>query len=137
MARQKWKEWAENEDNLNVLSAWARAGLTDEKIAKQIGISRSTLAEWKNKHKSIADALSSGKEFADRLVENSLYKMALGFYVNETKGFKLRTVEYSPEGRKCKEYEELKTIEERHYIDPDIKMCIRDSIKAENAVCGH
>ena len=31
--RQKWKEWAENPDNLTVLAAWARAGKTDEQIA--------------------------------------------------------------------------------------------------------
>ena len=45
--RQKWREWAESEEHQAVLSAWARAGMTDEEIAKQIGISRSTLAEWK------------------------------------------------------------------------------------------
>ena len=45
--KQKWKEWSENEDNQRVLSAWSRAGMTDEEIARQIGISRSTLIEWK------------------------------------------------------------------------------------------
>lgn len=45
--KQKWKEWSENEDNQRVLSAWSRAGMTDEEIARQIGISRSTLVEWK------------------------------------------------------------------------------------------
>ena len=48
--RQKWREWAESEEHQAVLSAWARAGMTDEEIAKQIGISRSTLAEWKKKY---------------------------------------------------------------------------------------
>ena len=43
--KQKWKEWSENEDNQRVLSAWSRAGMTDEEIARQIGISRSTLIE--------------------------------------------------------------------------------------------
>ena len=38
--RQKWREWAESEEHQAVLSAWARAGMTDEEIAKQIGISR-------------------------------------------------------------------------------------------------
>ena len=75
MARQRWQEWAENEDNLSVLAAWARAGQTDEEIAKAIGISRSTLSEWKKKHEPIRKALSTGKDFANRLVENSLFKM--------------------------------------------------------------
>ena len=72
MARQKWQEWAENEDRLSILAAWARAGKTDEEIAKLIGISRSTLSEWKKKHESIGKALSITKDYADRLIEGSL-----------------------------------------------------------------
>ena len=61
--RQKWREWAESEEHQAVLSAWARAGMTDEEIAKQIGISRSTLAEWKKKYAPINAALATGKNF--------------------------------------------------------------------------
>ena len=92
--RQKWREWAESEEHQAVLSAWARAGMTDEEIAKQIGISRSTLAEWKKKYAPINAALATGKDFADRLIENSLYKKAIGFYAREQKAFKVKTVEY-------------------------------------------
>lgn len=119
--RQKWKEWAENPDNLTVLSAWARAGKTDEQIAKLIGISRSTLAEWKKNHGSIREALSTGKEFANSMVENSLYKKALGFSVPVKKAFKVRKVIYDETGRKKEEKEELETIEETHYVEPDTK----------------
>ena len=31
--KQKWKEWSENEDNQRVLSAWSRAGMTDEEYS--------------------------------------------------------------------------------------------------------
>ena len=88
--RQKWKEWAENDDRLTVLSAWARSGMTDEEIAQQIGISRSTLAEWKKKYPKIGEALATGKDIADRLIEDSLYRRALGFYVYEEKAIKVR-----------------------------------------------
>ena len=81
MARPKWTEWENRKDNLNVLSAWARAGLTDEQIAKHIGVSRSTLSEWKKKYPNIAEALNTGEEFSNRLVEHSLYKMTQGFHV--------------------------------------------------------
>ena len=57
VARQRWEEWVNDENRLAVLQAWARAGLSDERIAKHIGISRSTLNEWKKKHQSIRDAL--------------------------------------------------------------------------------
>lgn len=122
MARQKWREWVENEENLVVLTAWARAGLTDEEISRQIGISRSTLAEWKKKFTQIREALSTGKEFADRLVENSLFKMTQGFFVKETKGLKVKNVEYDPEtGKRLSEKENVVMVEERHYIEPDFK----------------
>lgn len=125
MARSRWQEWAENDDNLAVLTAWARAGLTDEEIAKKIGIRRSTLAEWKKKHPSILAALSTGKEFADRMVENSLFRKTQGFMVNVRKAFKIKTVEYDPEtGRKVKESEELQLAEETEYIEPDTKAII-------------
>lgn len=119
--RQKWREWAENEDNLTVLSAWARAGKTDQEIAKEIGISRSTLSEWKKNHESIRKALHTGKEFANRLVENSLYKKALGFYVTETKAFKVKRVEFDDRGRRVEEREELQTAEQTRYIEADTK----------------
>ena len=123
--RQKWKEWAENDDRLTVLSAWARSGMTDEEIAKQIGISRSTLAEWKKKYPKIGEALATGKDIADRLIEDSLYRRALGFYVYEEKAIKVRNVDYDKEtGRKIKETEEIQTASERHYIASDIKAII-------------
>ena len=48
MAKGKWEKWIEP-NHLLILGAWARDGLTDEDIAHNIGISRSTLKEWKKK----------------------------------------------------------------------------------------
>lgn len=121
MARQKWQEWSENQDNLAVMSAWARAGLTDEEIAKQIGISRSTLVDWKKKHESIRTALSPGKEFSNRLVENTLFKTTQGYEVKVKKAFKLKKIEYDETGRKKTENEVLEYAEETVYIKPEIK----------------
>ncbi|WP_333684501.1 helix-turn-helix domain-containing protein [Enterocloster lavalensis] len=119
--RQKWQEWEGNEDRLNVLAAWARAGKTDEEIAKAIGISRSTLAEWKKHHESIRTALSIGREYADRLVENSLYKIALGYTVTEKKAFKLRKIEYDELGKKKSEEEVLEYADETRHISGDLR----------------
>lgn len=119
--RQLWKEWSENENNLAVLEAWARAGMTDEQIAKNIGVRRSTLSEWKKKHENIRTALSVGKEFADRMVENSLFGMTQGRMVKVQKAFKLRKVNYDQSGKKTSEEEYLDTVEEDYYIEPDIK----------------
>ncbi len=120
MAKQKWKEWAENEERLTVLSAWARAGLTNEEIAGKIGISRSTLTEWKKKYKPIREAIDTGKEIADRMVEDALYRLALGYTIKVRKAFKLRNVTYK-DGKREKEEERLETIEEDLHVKPDVK----------------
>ena len=90
--RDKYKEWL-NEDKLLLLQRWARNGLTDEQIAKNIGISRSTLNEWKRKFPLISDTLKKEKEVVDTEVENALLKRALGGTLTEiTKERVLNTV---------------------------------------------
>lgn len=70
-------------DNLLRLQAWARNGLTDEQIANNMGISVSTLYDWKNKYSDITESLKRGKEVVDALVENALFKRALGYEYEE------------------------------------------------------
>lgn len=96
MAKGKYQEWLEPEGLLKI-EGWARDGLTDEQIADNIGISRSTLNSWKDKYSDISDTLKRGKEVVDRQVENALLKRALGYEYTET------TREYIPE------LEEMKT----------------------------
>jgi hypothetical protein len=81
MPKRKYEQWLEPE-GLALLGGWARDGLTDEQIAHNIGISRSTLKVWKNKFPAISATLKAGKEVVDRMVENSLIKRALGMTVS-------------------------------------------------------
>lgn len=76
MAKGKYEEWLEPE-GLLLLEGWARDGLTDEQIANNIGISRSTLAEWKKKYGDISDTLKKGKEVVDYQVESALLRNAI------------------------------------------------------------
>lgn len=76
----KIDEWLK-EDKLILLEGWARDGLTDEQIAKNIGIGRTTLYEWKKKKPNIANSLKKGKEVVDFEVENALLKKALGYTI--------------------------------------------------------
>lgn len=80
MARGKVEYWL-TKDGLTLLEGWAREGLTDEQIAKNCNISRSTLSEWKKKHADISDTLKKGKEVVDYEVENALLKKALGYTI--------------------------------------------------------
>ena len=75
ISKGKYREWL-TEDKLILLGGWARDGLSDEQIAHNIGISRSTLSDWKNKHLDIADALKKNKEIADYEIENALFEKA-------------------------------------------------------------
>lgn len=76
MAKGKYKEWLDP-DNLKLLEGWARDGLTDEDIARNMRIAVSTLYEWKNKYSEISEALKKGKEVVDYQVENAMLKAAL------------------------------------------------------------
>lgn len=62
----------------------ARHGLTEEEMAKELGIARSTFSLWKLKHPELSDALKGGKALALARVEDALYQRALGFEVTET-----------------------------------------------------
>lgn len=76
MAKGKYEKWLK-EDNLLLLEGWARDGLTDEQIAKNIGIGERTLYEWKEKYPQISQSLKKGKEVVDYQVENALLSSAL------------------------------------------------------------
>ena len=61
------------------LAYWlARNGLIDTEIAKELGIAASTLYSWRDKHPEFAKALDAGKEHPDNLVEQALFKRAIG-----------------------------------------------------------
>lgn len=76
MAKSKADRWLEP-DGLILIEGWARDGLIEEQIAHNMGIGLSTLGEYKKKYKEISDALKKGKEVADFMVENALFKSAM------------------------------------------------------------
>jgi len=76
MAKGKYQEWI-TEEGLIKLEGWAKDGLTDEQIAKNIGINAATLYKWKSKYSEIDKSLKRGKDVVDRQVENALFKSAL------------------------------------------------------------
>lgn len=84
MEMAKYEKWLEQE-GLLLIECWARDGLTDEQIAGNMGVSRSTLNSWKDRYPDILDALKKGKEIVDRQVENALLKRALGYEYEEIK----------------------------------------------------
>lgn len=82
MAKGKYQEWL-TPDGLLQLEGWAREGLTDELVAKKIGINPATLYKWIDKHGEIGEALKRGKAPVDFEVENALLKRAKGYDYEE------------------------------------------------------
>jgi hypothetical protein len=69
---------------LDLVTGWAREGLSNEQIAKNLGINTATLYDYQNKFTEFANALKKGKEVSDFEVENSLFKSANGYTYDET-----------------------------------------------------
>jgi transcriptional regulator with XRE-family HTH domain len=114
MAKGKYEYWL-TPDGLTRLEAYARDGLTDDEIANRMGITRSTLYEWKKNFSDISDSLKRGKEVIDIEVENALYKKTKGYNVQLVKTFKTKHIKYDSSGRKISEDEILETgIDEVH-----------------------
>ena len=82
MAKSKAEYWL-TKDGLLLLEAWARNGLTDEQIAKNMGINVATLYEYKKRYHEINESLKRGKQVVDIEVENALLKRALGYEYEE------------------------------------------------------
>lgn len=117
MAKGKYEYWL-SADGLLLLRAWARDGLTDDQIADNIGIARSTLSEWKNRFPDISDALKKGKEVVDIQVENALLQKALGITKTVKKPIKVKEVIYD-NGKRARETESIEYADEEIYIPPD------------------
>jgi len=78
----KAAKWLQPE-RLKQIEQWAMNGVTDRDIAHNMGISRQTLYNWRNKHPEIQKALERG-EVADTIVVSKLYKRACGMTIKET-----------------------------------------------------
>ena len=80
--KNKYEEWLTAE-NLVRIKGWAMDGLTRADIAENMDISDETLNQWCKKYIPIAEALKNTREYADRHVENALFKSATGYDYEE------------------------------------------------------
>lgn len=79
------KKWDELNmlDKLILVEGWVRDGLTDEQIAHNLGISTTLLYEWKNEYAEFSECFKRGREVADYLVENAMFRSATGYEYTE------------------------------------------------------
>lgn len=112
---------------LVLVEGWARDGLTDLQISKNIGIQQSTFYDWKLKHAEFSEALKRSKDVADYEVENALFKKAkMGdvtaqiFWLKNRKPKQWRDkVSFVDETQLAKLDEMVATIEKVRAEDPD------------------
>lgn len=117
---RKYDRWL-TEEGLLKITGWARDGLIDKQIAHNMGVSYTSLREWKNQFPAIAEALRKGKEVVDREVENALFKSAIGYTQTIRKPVKVKIIDYDPEtGRKIRETESWKAVEEEIHVPPQV-----------------
>ena len=119
MAAGKYTEWM-TEDGLELLKALAQRGLELGEIAQEIGVSASTLREWRKKYPAISAALSRGRAHARGIAENTLFKRAIGYTVDLLKPVKVKVIDYDPQTqRRVREREEIREAIEQQHFPPD------------------
>lgn len=118
MAKSKVEKWLTPE-GLTLLNGWARDGLTDEQIAKNMQISTSTYYDYRKKYVEISEALKKGKEIIDYKVEDSLLKKCFGYNAKVKKNVKVKRVEYNDDGYKSNEYEEIIEVYDEVHVPAD------------------
>ena len=75
MGKSKFEEIKEK---FPLIEGWAKDGLTDEQISRNLGISKVTFYKYKASCSELNELLKRSKEVVDYEVENALYKSAIG-----------------------------------------------------------
>lgn len=104
IAKGKYHEWLQ-EDNLIRIESWARMGLTDEQIAKNMGVNKTTLYDWIKKFPDISNSIKKGKAPIDFEVENALFKRAIGYEYEE-----VETIIEEIDGKQRKRIKKIKKV---------------------------
>ena len=107
--------------HMDKIKEWISQGVPMERIAKTIGVSKTTLykhmADLDGGLNSL-DVIKKCREPAVENLENTMYTSASGYERKVKKYAKLKRVEYE-NGKKLREWEEMVEYEETIYYPPD------------------
>lgn len=106
-------KWPQVQEKLMLIEKWARDGLTEEQICKNIGVGVNAFNIYKKQHEELRESLKKGKEIIITEIENALIKRALGYDVEEIKT-SIRMID----GKETKYTEKS-----RKHIPPDVGAC--------------
>lgn len=104
-------------DNLDKIKDWLGEGYTVDSIAKALNVSRPTLYKYANLDNLYT--VKNAREPAIKELENSMFKSACGFERAYIRHEKVKRIEYDPNGKKIKEWEDIVEVTETKYFPPD------------------
>ena len=79
MAGRPSKYESHVQPKLLLIEAWARDGLTEADICKNLDVGKDAFISYKKEYPELVEALKNGKEVIDAMVEHALLKAALGY----------------------------------------------------------
>ncbi len=141
MAKGKYHEWRKPE-KLLLIRMWRRDGLTIEQTARAIGVNPDTLYKWMKRFPEIDEALKTGKDEANAIIENKLYQRALNgnmtaiiFYLKNNWRDKYNDSQLSPEERELakERTRKLRAETKAAEIELDIKKAKLKILQSEGA----
>lgn len=70
---------------LSEIQEWAKSGVSDKQIAKNLSVAYSTFRDYVKKYPELSSVLNRSKREVDTKVENALLQRALGYSYEEVK----------------------------------------------------
>jgi hypothetical protein len=118
-----------------IAKACARFGAIEEEIADELHINHATLDNWKKKYPEFLGALKAGKDASDDRVEDSLYRLAIGWNGNPPN---VTACIFWLKNRRPSEWRDVQNInaDVGHYIISDRPMSEDEWIEQRTKVIG-
>lgn len=108
--------------NIEKIKEWIGQGVPMGVIAKNIGVSKTTLYKHINESEQGLNSLDTVKKYrqpAVDVLEATMFKSAQGFEYKIKKHAKVKRCMYNKNGKKAEEWEEMVEYEDTIYIAPD------------------
>ena len=105
------------------IEKWARKGVTEKAIAKNLGVSYSTFNKYKVEKIELSDLLKKSRLVAVEEIENAMYECAIGGKQVVKKYAKCKKIKYE-NGKKISEEEVMESYDEEVYIPPNTTAAI-------------
>ncbi len=112
--KPRGKYWTHVEPKFNVIKKWLLDGLTEEQIYTNLRVGKTSWYDYKNKYPELNELVKKGKEGMVAEVENSLFKLAVGFHYETDEVHKVK----DPDG-----FDVLQVVRVLKYKPPETGAC--------------